>query len=241
VTNIRSILIVEDIREQRNYLIENASKFNSGIRIYSTDSKSEALEIVKDNDIGAFFIDIQLTDGNGIDLAKEIRKIKKYQFTPIVFITGVRTKEMEAFHDVHCYDYILKPYTRKTISDIMARIMVDYFDPGRDEIQYLSLDFKGVKQRIVVKDIVMVESRNRRIFIRTQYEEIKYKYLNITQFAKELNDQFLQIHQSILINCDYIEKIDMAHNYIKLKGLPDCVPIGVSYKKKVGEQISGVL
>lgn len=238
---IRSILIVEDIREQRNFLVESALKFNSGFIIHSTDKKSEALEIVNNNDIGAFFIDIQLADGSGIEFAREVRKIKKYQFTPMIFITGVRSKEMEAFHDIHCYDYILKPYTRKTISDIMARIMVDYFDQVKEDITYINLDFKGLKQRINIKDIIYVECKNRRIFIRTQYEEVKYKHMNISQFAKELPDQFIQIHQSIIVNRDYIEKIEMNHNTIKLCGLTDSVPIGISYKKRVGEQINGVL
>jgi two-component system LytT family response regulator len=237
VSTIRSLLIVEDNRDQRNYLVESALKFNSGITIHSTDKRSEAIKIVNQEDIGAFFIDIQLLDGSGIELAKEIRTIKKYQFTPIVFITGMRTKELEAFHDVHCYDYILKPYTKKTITDVMSKIMIDYFDQLNEEPNYLTLDFKGLKQRVNLKDILLVESRSRRIIIWTQYEEIKYKSMNLSQFAKELPAHFIQTHQSFLVNREYIEKVDMISNCIFLKGLKDNIPIGTSYKKKVGEQI----
>lgn len=238
---IRSILIVEDIREQRNFLVESANKFNSDIKIHSTDRKSEALKIINIYDIGAFFIDIQLADGSGIDLAMEIRQIKKYQFTPIIFITGVRSKEMEAFREIHCYDYILKPYTRKTIADIMAKIMIDYFDQSKDDIKYLTLDFKGLKQKVNINDILLVESKNRRIYIRTLYEEIPYKHINVSRFAKDLPDHFLQVHQSVMVNNHYIEKVDMNNNVMRLKGLDYAVPIGTSYKKRVGDQISGVL
>lgn len=240
VIDIRSILIVEDILEQRNFLAESANKFNSEIQIHSTDRISEALKIINTYDIGAFFIDIQLADGSGIDLAMEIRKIKKYQFTPIIFITGVRSKELEAFHEIHCYDYIIKPYTRKTITDIMSKIMVDYFDQFTEDAKYLILDFKGVKQKININDILLVESKNRRIYIRTIYEEIPYKHMNISQFAKELPDYFFQIHQSIIVNKKYIEKIDVNSHFVKLRGLSYEVPIGVSYKKRVGDHIAEV-
>ena len=222
-------------------MIESATNFNPEIKVHSTDKQSEALDILDTNDIGAFFIDIQLTDGNGIELAKEIRKRKNYQFTPIVFITGNRSKELEAFHNIHCYDYILKPYTRKTIAEIMSKIMIDYFSQVKDDSTYLNLDFKGLKQRVNLKDIIMVESRNRRIFIKTIYEEITYKHMNISQFIKGLPEQFLQVHQSIVINCDYLDKIDMHSNYVRLRGINESIPIGVSYKKKVGEVINGFL
>jgi DNA-binding LytR/AlgR family response regulator len=238
---IRSILIVEDVHEQRNYLIECAARYNSTIKIYSTDRSSEAINIVNNYDIDAFFIDIHLIDGNGFDLAKKIRSINKYNFVPIVFISGLRTKEMEAFHDIHCYDYILKPYTRKTIENIMMRIMVDYFEQENDDKKYLNLEYKGVKQQVLLKDIIIVESINRRIFIRTKNEQIKYKQININQFIEKLPDHFIQIHQSIIVNKDYIEKIDISGNCIKLREIAEGIPIGVSYRKKVGELIHGVL
>lgn len=234
---MNSILIVENVQEQRQFLMECASGFNSDIKIYSTDKKSEALRIINNNDIAAFFLDIRLADGSGIELAREIRKNKKYQFTPIIFITGVYTKEMEAYRDIHCYEYIIKPYSRKSISDIMQKIMVDYFE--QTEIKYLNLEFKGLKQRVNIKDIIYVECVRRRIFIRTQYENIPYRFMNIGQFCKELPDYFSQIHQSIIVNRNYVEKIDTTNNMIKLKGVSESVPIGVSYRKKVGELIHG--
>lgn len=159
--DIYSIFIVEDVKEQRQFLMENAMGYNSEIKIFSSDKQSEAMEIIRNNEMDAFFLDIQLVDGSGLELANQIRNIKQYQFTPIIFITGVKTKEIEAFRKIHCYDYILKPYTRKSISDIMKKIMVDYFDQCEEDIKYLNLEFKGIKQRINIKDIVYIESKNR--------------------------------------------------------------------------------
>ena len=237
---IYSILIVEDVKEQRQFLMESAMGYNSEIKIFSSDKKVEAMDIIRNNDIDAFFLDIQLVDGSGLELANEIRNIKKYQFTPIVFITGVITKEIEAFHRIHCYDYIVKPYTKKSISDIMKNIMVDYFDKYREDVKYLNLEFKGIKQRININDIVCIESKNRRIYIRTINEDIPYKLMNIRQVIKELPDYFIQIHQSIIVNSYYVAKIDLGNNVIALKGISDTIPIGISYRKRVGEILRGI-
>ena len=238
---MHSILIIEDDKAQCEKLIEIAKKCNSSIKIFNADGKKGGLNIAEKKDIGAFFIDIQLVDGNGIDLAKSIRKIKKYQFTPIIFITGVPTKEMEAFHDIHCYDYILKPYTDEAVLFVMKKILIDYFESDTEQNKYIILEFKGIKQRVNTTDIIMIESKNRKLFIRTQFEEIRYKHMNIGQFLKKLPEQFVQVHQSIIINTNYIVKINMPNNELIMDKIHNSVPIGVSYKKKVGGYINGIL
>lgn len=195
----------------------------------------------RSNEIAAFFLDILLVDGNGISLAREIRQIGKYQFTPIIFITGIKSKELEVFHDIHCYDYILKPYNKRIVLNMMRKILVDYFTHAQiveTKIEYLKLEFKGVKQRIIARDILYVESKNRKIYIMTKYEVITYKFMNISQFVKELPIHFIQIHQSIVINPDYIKKIDLNRNIIWLDGITEGLPIGTSHRKKVGDMIN---
>lgn len=238
---MNSILIVEDDNVQRKDLISIAKNCNSNIRIFHTESIETAYTISENHEIGAFFVDILLVDGTGIEFAKKIRSIKRYQFTPIIFITGVPTKEMEAFHDIHCYDYILKPYTEESVKKIMNKILVDYFEQITDHDKYLDLEFRGIKQRINTKDILLIESKNRKIFIRTKYEEIRYRHMNLSQFIKELPDNFIQIHQSIVVNPIYIEKIDKTNNQLYMKNIKEIVPIGTSFKKRVGELINGIL
>lgn len=238
---MNSILIVEDDFAQQKYLIESAQSCNPSIQIHSTGRKADAMRIAEEYKIEAFFIDIQLVDGNGIDLAKELRSITRYQFTPIVFITGVPTKEMEAFHGVHCYDYILKPYSNVEIETVMRKILVDYLQQSNVEVKYITLEFKGVKQRVGIKDILMIERKNRKIYVKTKFEDIEYKHMNIVQFLDELPRNFIQIHQSIIVNEDYIQKIDMASSFLTLKDLDEALPIGVSFRKKVGERINGIL
>ncbi|MED4367299.1 response regulator [Schinkia azotoformans] len=100
---MKHILIVEDDIFLRKYLIAKANKINSRIGIKSTDSAREALQIAQEYDITAFIIDVQLVDYSGMELAKQIRELDIYLFTPIVLITVVPTHELEAYRQVHCY------------------------------------------------------------------------------------------------------------------------------------------
>lgn len=119
------ILIVEDDIYISQQLEKISKMINSEITVITTDSGIEALEIIDTMNISAF-LDIELVDITGIELAKKIRLIRKYEFSPIVFVTAIFTREIEAFKEVHCYDYIIKPFTQKEIEAMFQKILVDY-------------------------------------------------------------------------------------------------------------------
>lgn len=63
-----------------------------------------------------FLLDVNLVkedkeDSSGLIFAEEIRSIIKYEFTPVVMITSVASLEIEAYRRIHCYQYLLKPYS----------------------------------------------------------------------------------------------------------------------------------
>lgn len=74
-----SIILVEDDSMQREILKTMIHSIYESINIYEADSESSALEIIKNNDINMFFIDIGLKESSGLDLAMDIRKIPKYE------------------------------------------------------------------------------------------------------------------------------------------------------------------
>jgi two-component system LytT family response regulator len=232
------VLFVEDNQKQREYLLKCANKVNDELEIVGTGSLKEAIILAEEKNIEAFFIDIQLADGNGIDLAKQIRKLTKYQFTPIIFITAMLTKEMEAFHNIHCYDYIIKPYSSKTIEKVMKSILKDYLYNTND-ISYIKLNYKGLIQQINTNDIYYIEKRNRKIIIVTKYEEISYKCMTLNEISKDLPNSFIQSHQSFLINRKFIKKLDLINNIIGLENCNDLIPIGVSFKRGVVKLVHG--
>ena len=196
----------------------------------------EAKKVAEDHDVGAFFLDIQLTDGSGIDFALDLRSITAYHFTPIVFITGVKTKELEAFRNTHCYDYIMKPFSYDKIEAIVKSLYLNRAirEEKKDE-RHVVLEFKGIRQKVNLDDIAYIENRQRKLYIVTLNEEIKYKTMSLTKFSESLDDRFIQVHQSCLVNKSFVERVDLSTSSIILQGFEEEIPIGKSYKRMIKE------
>ncbi|UNC92579.1 LytR/AlgR family response regulator transcription factor [Candidatus Contubernalis alkaliaceticus] len=232
-------MIVEDEDTTRAHLISRAKKINPEIDIISTGSAEEALTIAKKKQISAFFIDIKLIDYNGIELAKQLRQIRRYYFTPIVFITAMVTKELEAFKNVHCYDFIIKPFGQKKLEEVFKKILIDYCSHDfKVDKPKLSLTFKDHTQLIDEAEIIYIEYLERKIVIYTLYQNIKYIHIPLKTFKKNLSNQFMQVHQSIIVNKNYIESISLKNQQIKLKAANKHIPIGRSYLKRLGEYLN---
>lgn len=228
------ILIVEDEESIRNGLVKIAKKTSAGLDVYGTGAAKVALKIAKLERVDAFFLDIQLEDYSGIELAKQIREMEIYKFTPIIFITAVHSKELEAFRNIHCYDYIIKPFSENEV----ARVFQDVNAHGI--IEQKSAPIIKIKEKTftyIVKqeDLIYVESMNRKLFIKTIYEEIDTTSYSLSKLYEQLSKQFVQCHKSFIVNLSFIKKIDRVNNilYVHKKEYP--IPIGRKYKKNVWE------
>lgn len=78
----------------------------------------EALEYIEEHTVEAAFLDIEMPGMNGIELAEKMRKISPKLV--IIFITGYEQYTLDAFRVKADY-YMLKPYDRKDIMEIMER------------------------------------------------------------------------------------------------------------------------
>lgn len=233
---MKKILFIEDNIEIRTQLIQVAKSMNHKLLIYEASSQKEAEEVLEHHHIDMFFVDIQLEQSNGLNFAKELRKQKSYQFTPLVFITGEPTRAMEAFKAVHCYDYLLKPFTNEEIEALFKKLLLDYMD--QQEEPKLVLNYKTHHQVIYLRDIVAVEYASRKIQLLTKDGIIEYKHVPLKQFVQELNEQFVQVHQSFVVHRRYIEKYDYPTSSLTMKFLDKMIPVGRSFKRLMEEVLS---
>ncbi len=230
---MKKILLLEDNISCRKHLLKIAASINPTLDFFETGSANEAYSYSISNDVSVFLLDIQVEDYSGIELAKRLRSIKKYQFTPIIFITAMPTRQLEAFRKIHCYDYIIKPFTEEEAGKVLKKILIDYIDRP-NETKNLALKFKNFTQMIPMNDILYVEYVNRRIIIITKDEKIKYMHMSMKKFKQLLDeDFFMQVHQSVIINSNYVEKIEFDAKSIKLYSVEEEIPIGRSYLKEV--------
>ena len=65
-----------------------------------------------------YLLDIQLSDNEhetGINLGKLIRSNKRTLFSPIIFTTTVTSAMKTALNELHCYNFLEKPFSSSDI------------------------------------------------------------------------------------------------------------------------------
>ncbi len=224
------ILIVENEEKVQDVLVKIVEDINKDIEIFLTGSAEEALYISKIQLIDAFFIDILLSDYSGLELAMQIRQLENYKLTPIVFVTAVHSRELEAFRKIHCYDYILKPFSNNEIFQVFQEIITYGIDRKNNK---LTISEKNNVHLINQEDLIYIESLNKNLFIKTIYEETEIKNYTLSKISAQLTTQFVQCHRSFIFNQSYVRKIDISNNILYLKKKKDPIPIGRKYKNTV--------
>lgn len=111
----RKLLIVDDDAKIRA-LLRNVLE-EEGFAVVEAESAPAALDIVLGEDLALITLDIHLGGDNGLDLAREIRKVSQ---VPIVMVTG-RDDVIDrvAGLEIGADDYITKPFH---VREVVARV-----------------------------------------------------------------------------------------------------------------------
>jgi len=88
---------------------------------------SEAISKIKKTQFDAILMDINLCKGlGGLELAKEIRGLSSYENIPIIAVTAHAFREDERkILKGGCSHYISKPFSRKSLLDIVHKALND--------------------------------------------------------------------------------------------------------------------
>ncbi|MDQ6600783.1 LytR/AlgR family response regulator transcription factor [Bacillus salipaludis] len=245
---ITAYLVEDEIfaREDLNDLLCQSNKIEV---IGEADGIQKAIWEIHQLEPEVVFLDIHLAKGNGIELAKQLRTLKKPPF--VVFVTAFDKYAVKAF-SLDAVDYILKPFDEERIEQTIEKI-VKWNQLKKEEDQ--SHDVKEIKPNItisklaVVKDerillvdihnIMYVGTENRQVFIKT----LNDKYLidsHLYEIEQKLeNFSFLRVHRGYIINLEYVNEIEQwfsgTYNIVFCDGYK--VPVSRSYIKTVRKHL----
>ena len=142
------VLIVDDEIELADNTCEYLNMFN--INSYACYSKQECLDFFKTNTASLLLLDINLKDGSGFELCKELRKEKDI---PILFISARNTDDDKIIAlNIGGDDYIEKPYS---LGVLLAKVKVMLKRFKKEELKeyndgHLKIDF--INKEIYVND-----------------------------------------------------------------------------------------
>ena len=238
-----NVLIAEDDIIQRKSLKKTLQQIDKDINIYECEDKDEALEITSKNDIDIFYIDISLKNSSGLDFAINLRKIPKYEFSFIVFLTTHVEYITQSFKQTHCYDFILKPYNTDDVVNMTKRFILysgNIHGTPKDKIYVIFEIIKGINLKVYVDEIIFIEVKLRTCMVHTVNGVYKVNKLALKNILKLINcDNIIQCHKSFAVNIKYISKIESVDNKLSeiyFENYDESAFLGYKYKNTVLEK-----
>jgi CheY-like chemotaxis protein len=131
--------MVLDIQRKYSSIINNKEKSNMSKTVLAVDDRPEilttvnaalsghyktfcapsgsiALNIIGQQDINLFLLDIDMPDMDGFELARRIRMVSKYKDTPIIYLTSNSSREhIQKAITINISEFIIKPAYNETI------------------------------------------------------------------------------------------------------------------------------
>jgi two-component system LytT family response regulator len=174
-----------------------------------------ALPAVLENPPDILFLDIEMPFLNGFDF---LNKLGKIDFC-VVFTTAYNEFALDAFK-VNAVDYLLKPIDGQelvlAVQKVIERLDHSNFSKGVEKLIQkmvstrstgtLCLPTTNGYEFVDIEDVIYCKSDNNYCHIHIKDERSKLVSRTLKDISKQLNsDQFLRIHQSYLINLDWVK------------------------------------
>ena len=97
---------------------------NEGYSVTAASSVKQGLEIIKNNSFSLYILDLNLPDGSGYDVCKEI---KKQGDLPVIFLTAYDDEiNVVTGFELGADDYITKPFRLKELSVRIKSVLRRY-------------------------------------------------------------------------------------------------------------------
>lgn len=183
------------------------------------------------NQAEIIYLDILMGELNGMEVAKELRKLGCK--AEIIFITTSEDYVFEAF-DTSPMQYLIKDSTTvERFEEILLRAVSVAMEK---KTKMFVCESSNVRKLIPIKDISYFEIWKRLIRVHYQGGEIFEYYGTMEQLEQEmLSKDFIRVHRSYMVNLQYIGQFQRPNLFLKTG---EVIPIGVTYMKLVDQAFS---
>ncbi|WP_409347282.1 LytR/AlgR family response regulator transcription factor [Paenibacillus sp. MBLB4367] len=209
----------------------------------------DALEDIRRVKPDVVFLDIQLAEDSGLDLARQLLEL---DYRPeIVFATAYDEYALKAF-ELNAMDYILKPFDEARIHRTVDKLL--RLHTNRDTVHTARADNKPaqkerteklallVDERILlvhVSKIMYISSLEGKTIIATEEQQYKVNEPLVTYEQKLANTKIVRVHRAFLVNLDAIVEIEpwfhSTYNLLMKDGSK--VPVSRTYLKELKQLI----
>jgi two-component system LytT family response regulator len=216
-------LIVDDQEVFRTILKKMVSLDSSLLLVGECKDAIEAHHIIQRQHIDILFLDIEMPEMDGIELAKALDGKRPV----IIFISSVGGYAAEAF-ELNAADFLVKPITsvRFLAAVEKAKKILDTKDPSPwdKDNQYLFIRSANSIIRLKLSDVLLFEAKGDyiKIYLTDKSYSIRSSLKSIED--KLLADLFIKVHRSFVVNISKIDTIEggtliINHNMVPVSNV----------------------
>lgn len=225
-------IVVDDEELARKLIETHLSQVEGFELIASCGSALEAHKVLQNEKVDLMFLDIEMPGLKGTEFIESLSIKPK-----VIFTTAYRNYAIQGF-ELNAIDYLLKPivFNRffKAIEKFLASVSNKHTNPVNKIVEtdyiYIKRSKKNIK--IELNKISYIESMKDYIKIHLTDNTIVTKQ-SLSSFEEKLDERFLRIHRSFIVNTNKITAFTAADVEIGLVELP----IGDSYKAFVNSKL----
>jgi DNA-binding LytR/AlgR family response regulator len=234
----RRVLVVEDEPLLRSQLCASLTELWPDVGdIVEAESGAAALRLIGEALPAIAFLDINLPDMSGMDIASVLRGR-----CDVVFVTAYSEYAIAAFEQ-HALDYVMKPATPRRLSNTVARLKARVADryaaqvpaittelltelarqlrPKTMPLQWISASIGNATELIPVADVLCFNADDKYTEVITAGGEALIRK-SIRELVDELpDDQFWQVHRGTIVRVSAIERLvrsEASHLELHLRG-----------------------
>lgn len=217
--------IVDDEPLARDVLEGYVSNYSNLQLVATCKNAKQAIELLDKETIDLLFLDIQMPDLSGMNLAKSLKNPPM-----IVFTTAYDQYAVEGF-EVNAVDYLMKPISPARFKQAIEKVehlmqLEKKGEQDADDFFYVRADYQDVK--VKYSDILYIEGLKDYVRIVLPTKKI-ITLTNIKGILEKLpEDRFVRVHKSYIVAIDKIDSV--KGRIISLAGKD--IPIGLTFKEE---------
>jgi DNA-binding LytR/AlgR family response regulator len=210
------VLIVDDEAPARSRLARLLSGFSDIQVVGEASNGLEALQIFQDLKPDLAFLDIEMPELNGLEVARAWSG----QGPAVVFVTAYSEHALKAF-ELSAMDYLVKPVVPERLSEAVEKVrkrktplsiedMRKFFENMEEGVSKKRMAVKcGSKYRVFdPARVAAIVAKDHYVVLLLEGQELLVDESLDTLSQRFESKRFLRIHRSAVINLDYLKELE---------------------------------
>lgn len=182
----------------------------------------EGLEYLKANPVDLVFLDINMPDISGVELAALLPKE-----TQVIFTTAYSDYAVQGF-ELDAIDYLLKPFSLVRFLKACQKAQEWLkLQPGNKQ-QFIYLKTSEGQVKVKFKDLFCCEATGNYVTFHLRNEKLMSR-ITLAEIEKELPSSFIRTHRSYIVNSELVDKAE--RHQLMLEG--QSFPVSMSFMDEV--------